>query len=96
MNNKFWLAFFLISFITACGGGGGSSSYSSSSSSSSGGSSTTLTNLNPANACKKHGIQQCQLLHPQTEYLTTTVFFGKQQALRQCQYVKIITKQLLQ
>ena len=54
MNNKFWLAFFLVSFITACGGGGGSSSYSSSSSSSSGGSSSsTLTNLNPANACKK-------------------------------------------
>tara|TARA_B100002019_G_scaffold248098_1_gene226881 strand:- start:1049 stop:2725 length:1677 start_codon:yes stop_codon:yes gene_type:complete len=54
MNNKFWLAFFLVSFMTACGGGGGSSSYSSSSSSSSGGSSSsTLTNLNPANACKK-------------------------------------------
>ena len=83
--------------MTACGGGGGGSSYSgSSNASSSGSSNSTLTNLNSANACKKLGIQLCQLLHLQTQYSTITVFFGKQQVLRICQFVKIIRINVVQ
>ena len=54
MNNKFWLALFIIFTFAACGGGGGSNSYSGSSGGSSGSSSSsTPTNLNPTNDCKK-------------------------------------------
>ena len=77
--------------MTACGGGGGGSSYSgSSNASSSGSSNSTLTNLNSANACKKAWYTTMPTASSSNTVFNNYSFFGKQQVLRICQFVKII------
>ena len=77
MYNKFILISLILFLIVSCGGGGGST-YSGSGP---GQISSSLENLNPNNLCKKAWYTTTfQIQQLMAQFLTITLFFGKQLA----------------